>query len=842
MGMQRLEKLLLSGLLAAALFGQAQERAVLLDDVNVTEDRIAKAKEYNAPERTIDVLHTDLELQLDWSKHAIRGEADIYLKPYFYAIDSATLDAKGFKLHEVVRLDGAVKKPLEYRYDGMQLHIALDRNFKKDEIIHLYIKYTALPDSLKVEGGRAITDAKGFYFIDSSATRMQQFWTQGEPESNSAWFPTVDKPYEKITHRIGITVAHDWITLSNGEMEFRTDNGDGTRTDYWRMEQPHAPYLVMLAGGKFDTVGTRWQDKPVRYFVEPEWKSAAQRIFGNTPSMITYFSGKLGVDYPWPKYDQIVVRDYVSGAMENTTATVHGDFVYTTPRGFADDPNEDVIAHELFHQWFGDLVTCEDWGQLPLNESFATYGEIIWKEWKYGPDVAMWALRNDLNAYLNEFRYGKAEKMIRENVANPLDMFDSHSYAKGSRILHMLRYTVGDDAFFASLNRYLTEYAYQTAEITDLRKAFEKTTGRDLRWFFDQWFMNAGHPQLTVTSTFDRDAGLARLRVVQNQDLTSFPVYRLPVKVRVYSTLGVQDHWIEVNEQEQEFTFPLAAAPYLVKFDADNYLLAEITVEQSDKEWLHQLGKSTLPLDRYMAAEKLLQTRNANLRSTIAGIAMDDKFWATRLLGLRSAEEWDENGKKKLESTVEKLLEDENHQVRAMAIYVWSKIYKKEDMKRYRKNLEVVSYQVNKAAIQAIARFNANEVLQFAQDSIDAAYGEWKMTSYSIIAQYGSPQQITETDAQVAQNAGWDAIYWYSYLGSNYKRGGDAGRLMIDLLAAKAKDKTARVQQYYAYRFLLENNQELEEELKTASPEAAKNLKEMHDYAQQIIDEIKAAQ
>lgn len=840
--MQRLEKLILAGVLFVGFLAKAQENQIILEEIDIVAPKVASAKTYSAPDITIDVLHTDLELQLNWQKHAIEGKADIYLKPYFYAIDTAVLDAKGFHIHDVARFDGAVKKQLAYTYNGKQIRIGLDKHVKKDEVIHLFIAYTALPDSLEREGGRAITDAKGFYFIDSSATRMQQFWTQGEPESNSAWFPTVDKPHEKMTHRIGITVKNDWLTLSNGELEFRTDNGDGTRTDYWRMTQPHAPYLVMLGGGKFDTVGTRWQDKPVRYFVEPEWKSAAQRIFGNTPSMITYFSGKLGVPYPWPKYDQIVVRDYVSGAMENTTATVHGDFLYTTPRAFADDTHEDVIAHELFHQWFGDLVTCEDWGQLPLNESFATYGEIIWKEWKYGPDEATWALRNDLRAYLNEFRYGKAEKMIRENVTDPLEMFDSHSYAKGSRILHMLRHTVGDDAFFASLQRYLTDNAYQAAEISDLRKAFEKTTGRDLRWFFDQWFMNAGHPQLTITPSWDAEARMAQLKVTQTQDLTRYPVYRLPVKIAVYTQSGKQEHWVEVSAQEQVFSFPLDAAPNLIKFDAENYLLAEITVKQSDKEWLSQLGKSALPLDRFLAAEQLLENRNVNLRSTIAGIAMDDKFWAIRWLGLNSAETWDENGRKKLESTVKKLLADENPRVRAMAIEVWSEIYNKNDVDTYRKNLAYISQQVNEAALLALARFEPEAAVRLAQDSLSANGGTWQDAALITIARHGNVEQLMQTDAFAMQEGGITAIYWYAYLGSYFVRGGAAGMAMVDLLAERARDASAGNVQYYAYRFLVENTDRIPEVTPSASPEAAKNRKAIRDYAQQKVDALKAAQ
>ncbi len=837
--MQRLEKLLLSGFLFCSILLFGQDEPIMLGEVEVAQDSILKAATYNTTPRTVDVLHMDLELALDWSRHALLGTADLYLKPYFYDLDSVTLDAKGFKWHRVAVVNGGLKEDAPYTYDGQLITITLDKNYKRDETIHLYFDYTALPDSLDSKGGRAIREAKGFYFIDSSATRMQQFWTQGEPESNSAWFPTIDKPYEKITHRIGLTVDSTWMTLSNGELEFRTDNGDGTRTDYWLMDQPHAPYLVMLGGGKFDTVGTRWNNKPVRYFVEPEWADDAERIFGNTPSMMTFFSGKLGVEFPWQKYDQIVVRDYVSGAMENTTATVHGDFLYTDARAFADDPNEDVIAHELFHQWFGDLVTCESWGQLPLNESFATYGEVIWKEWKYGPDEGELHSYYDLLSYLNEFNYGKAVKMIRPDFESPLEMFDRHSYAKGSRILRMLRHIVGDEAFFASLKKYLTDNAYQAAEISDLRKAFEETTGQDLQWFFDQWFHEAGHPQLKVDYAFDKSTWTATVNVAQTQDLSRFPVYRLPVTIAVYTRKEVLEFPVMINAQKQTFTFELPREPRHIKLDAENYLLAEVEVDANDAHWLSQLGNSEQALDRYLAAEKLLETTNPNLLSTVAGIAMDDKFWTVRLAGIESADDWDEAGKKKLESTVKNLLDDQKPAVRAEAIRVWSEIYGKKDEALYKKNLDFISYEVNGEALSAWARVNKAAALQFTSDSMQTGGGSWAEYCMPIVAEHGSKVQLLETDSLMVAKGGYAAMYWYYYLGAHFKRGGDEGEYIVDLMVNRAKSTKSGSLQYYAYRFLLENTEALEAEIESDSPEEAEQYKAIAKYARQQLDKLK---
>jgi aminopeptidase N len=836
--MQRFKKLLLSGFLCSTLVGAAQKNVVVLQDVTITENRVAQAPTYTTENRTLDVLHIDLELHLDWQKHALLGKADIFLKPYFYPIDTAVLDAKGFKIHEVALVDGGLKKPLVYRNDGLQLHIALGKTATREDVLHLFIDYTALPDSLEIKGGAAIRDAKGFYFIDSAEGKMQQFWTQGEPESNSSWLPCVDKPYEKMTHRIGLTVPSDWLTLGNGALEFRTRNGDGTHTDYWKMDQPHAPYLIMLAGGKFDTLGTQWQGKPVRYFVEPQWKSSAERIFGNTPEMLSFFSQMLGVTYPWHKYDQIVVRDYVSGAMENTTATVHGEFLYTTPRGYADETFEDVISHELFHQWFGDLVTCESWAQLPLNESFATYGEVLWKQYKYGDDDADFHRLADLNAYLNEFAWGKAEKMIRLDYTLPLEMFDSHSYAKGGRILHMLRAVVGDEAFFAALKKYLTDYAYKTAEIENLRQAFEETTGQDLRWFFDQWFYQPGHPQLTIKPGFNREKWVATLTVTQTQDLTLYPIYKLPVAIDVYTRAGKKRHAVEVNAQTQTFEFAVDTEPKLIKFDARNELLAEIKVEQTDANWLNQLGNNKQALDRYLAAKHLLGTRKATILTTVASIALDDTYHKVRLLALQSADGWDEAGKKKLEGKVEKLLEDPNPHVRAAAITVWSEIYKKKDEKLYSKNLDYISLAVNEAALYALASVNPAKAMAFVNDSMYAPASLWAEICLPTLLDFGTTADIKRADAVMQQKGGEAALEWYYSLANSFYRGGEAGRTMVDILVTRAEKEPGTPPSYYAYAFLKDGIYEAEARAETAATEEGKEVEEIAKYARQKLDVI----
>jgi len=340
-----------------------------------------------------DIVHTRLEVSFDWEHARLNGKEILTAKQHFYTSDSLILDAKGMDILSVEMNN----KKLAYTYnDSLHLRIQLDRKYTRDEKFNVTIQYVSKPDERKVGGSAAITSDKGLYFINPKGedkTKMPQIWTQGETEANSVWFPTVDAPNAKSTEEILMTVQDKYMTLANGKLISSKKNADGTRTDHWKQDLPHAPYLFMMAVGEFKTVKDSYTRKDgskmeVNYIVEPAYEKDAKAIFGETPEMIRFFSEKLGLEYPWDKYSQIVVRDYVSGAMENTGAVIFGDYVYKTKRELIDGNDESTIAHELFHHWFGDLVTCESWANLPLNESFANYSQYLWDEYEYGVDEA----------------------------------------------------------------------------------------------------------------------------------------------------------------------------------------------------------------------------------------------------------------------------------------------------------------------------------------------------------------------------------------------------------------------------------------------------------------------
>ena len=269
------------------------------------------------------------------------------------------------------------------------------------------------------------------------------------------------------------------------------------RADRWVLTEPHAPYLFMIAVGEFAVTRDTAGGVPLSYYVEPSYEEHAEYIFGNSAEMLSFFSEILNYPYPWDKYAQMVVRECVSGAMENTTAVVFYDYVQREKGDIIDDNNEAIIAHELFHHWFGDFVTCESWANLVLNEGFATYGEYLWQEYKYGKSAAELTWLEEFQSYLNQAR-DTIHPLFYSNYLKDDDVFDQHSYNKGGLVLHMLRNYTGDDMFFKGLNNFLTKHAYQSVEIADLRLAFEEITGEDLIWFFDQWYFQAGHPIVEV--------------------------------------------------------------------------------------------------------------------------------------------------------------------------------------------------------------------------------------------------------------------------------------------------------------------------------------------------------
>lgn len=699
-----------------------------------------------------DLVHTKLDVRFDYTKSHMYGKEWLTLKPHFYPTDSVTLDAKGMDIKKVALVTAKGMTDLKYQYNNEQIQIKLGKTFKGEEKYTLYFEYTSKPDELEASGSAAITDAKGLYFINprgEEKDKPTQIWTQGETESNSAWMITIDKPNQKSTEEIYMTVPDKYVTLSNGLLMSQKKNTDGTRTDYWKMDQPHAPYLFFMGVGDFAIVKDTYKGKEVNYYVEKKYQPYAKGIFGNTPEMMGFFSRILGVEFPWVKYSQIVGRDYVSGAMENTTATLHQESAYQNARELSDGNEwEETIAHELFHQWFGDLVTAESWSNLTVNESFANYSEYLWDEYKYGKDFADAHHFDDMQGYLMS-NSGKKD-LVRFYYKDKEDMFDAVSYNKGGCILNMLRNTVGDSAFFKSLNNYLLTNKFKAGEAHQLRLAFEETTGKDLNWFWNQWYYGSGHPKLKINYDFDSSKNIATVYVSQTQK--SNQPFILPMAIDVYEN-GVKNRHQEIMTSFADtFQYKVSGLPEWISVDGDRMLLAERTESKSAANYQAQWKYGKNYIDRKEAIDYFAKN---NMPELMQGLS--DKFFKIRILTLQKMATSSLLDDAQTLAKVEQIaVSDPNRKARAAALNLLSKKSDEKYLPIFEKALNDSSYNVAGAAFKGIVSIKPERAYNMAKQFYADAKGslgeevskyllkEGKEEDFKIISNYYDDQPMSQ--------------------------------------------------------------------------------------------------
>lgn len=670
--------------------------------------------------KTTELKHTKLKVNFDYQKEQMNGEAWISASPYFYPSDSLVLNAKAMLIHEVALDRNGSKTPLKYNYSKDILNINLDKTYNRNQDYTVYIKYTARPNEVEQQGSAAITDAKGLYFINARGTdpdKPTQIWTQGETESSSVWFPTIDKPNMKTTQEIYMTVPDKYVTLSNGVLKSSTKETNGLRTDHWVLDKKHAPYLFFMGVGDYAVVKDKWRNIPVDYYVEKEYEPVAKQIFGNTPEMLEFFSKILNYDYPWNKYHQITARDYVSGAMENTTAVLHTDMAQQKAGALIDENIwEDVIAHEAFHHWFGNIVTTESWSNLTVNESFANYSEYLWNEHKYGKDYADYGLKKALDSYFRDPSLVSRD-LVRYDYHSREDMFDAVSYNKGGGILHMLRKYLGDEAFFGALNYYLKQNEYGTGEAHQLRLAFEKVSGKDLNWFFNQWFFGKGHPKVGYTTRFEPVKKQVIVSIGQHQIGDYF---EFPLAIDIYENGKPVRKNVWVNAQSKnEFSFPVSKAPDLVNINADGILVGEIIENKSPEQYFVQYQNSKEYLSRFKAVEDAAKnnTNPSSLKTLVA--ALKDSNFRIRIDALKGLDLSRADHAKAALAEVEKMASaDTKTLVQGAAIGALAKTKDRKYIPLYEKGMEALSNAVKGHSLSALAQMDPPKVVSLI-DKVD---------------------------------------------------------------------------------------------------------------------------
>ncbi|HEY6083282.1 MAG TPA: M1 family metallopeptidase, partial [Chitinophagaceae bacterium] len=661
------------------------------------------------------------------------------------------------------------RSPLRYEYDGMQLRIRLGKTYTRNQKYTLYIEYISKPDEYAAKnpgGSAAITEDKGLYFINPDGKdpyKPTEVWTQGETEANSVWFPTIDKPDQKTMEQISMTVPGKFTTLSNGRLISRKKNADGSRTDTWKMEHPNSPYLFMMAAGPFTIVKDHWKNIPVDYYVEKEYAPYAKAIFGRTPAMIEFYSTLLGVPYQWSKYDQVVARDYVSGAMENTTATLHGEFLYKTNRQLLDDDyrNESVIAHELFHHWFGDLVTCESWSNITLNESFADFSEMLWAEHAYGRDQAD---QHSYQAMQEYFRYaagGSDHPLVDFYYKDKEDVFDAVSYQKGGRVLNMLRNYVGNEAFFKSLQYYLEQHKFHPAEAQELRLAFEHITGRDLNWFWNQWYYGEGYPKLDIRYDYDDAAHSVKVIVKQTQD---GKIFKLPFTIDIYSGGQKTRHQVMMMDRADTFTYHYSMKPDLVNVDGDKVLLAQKDDHKTLDNYIYQFYHAPLYMDRREAiiACAKEQTRNDSAQKVMIA-ALKDNFYGLRSLAIQQLSLSHDAEKSAAIPVLRGMAEnDPKSSVRAnalKALIAFSPGSATDDL--IYAGLKDSSYLVEATALAGLNKYHPGEAYTHAKSLEKSALSPLTATICDVLAKKGDPADFPYVALNFEKNGSFDK---FSYI------------------------------------------------------------------------------
>jgi aminopeptidase N len=684
--------------------------------------------------RINDLVHTKLDVKFDFAKSYLYGKAWITLKPHFYNTDSLLLDAKGMDIKEVSIMNGTSKSKLKYDYDGMQLRITLDKMYKGGENYTVFIDYTSKPNELTVKGSAAITDAKGLYFINPKGeekNKPTQIWTQGETEANSVWMPTIDKPNQKTTDEIYMTVPAKCVTLSNGLLKSQKINADGTRTDYWKMDLPHAPYLFFMGVGDFAIIKDSYKGKEVSYYVEKEQAPYARGVFGQTPEMMKFFSEKLGVEYPWQKYSQIVGRDYVSGAMENTTTTLHQESAYQNARELVDGIAwEGTIAHELFHHWFGDLVTAESWSHITVNESMADYSQTLWMEYKHGKDAGDAENLQGLQAYLSNPNESK-KNLVRFHYADKEDVFDLVSYQKGGRVHHMLRNYVGDEAYFKSLNNYLTTNKFKPGEAGQMRLAFEEVTGKDMNWFWNQWFYGNGHPVVKIDYNYETP-GKAMVIIEQTQKTDK--IFRLPIAIDVYTGANKKRYTVWVENKIDTFSFNCSQKPDLINVDADKVMLWVKTDNKTAENYVHQIKFAPNFLDRKEALDYFAKKNMPELAN-----GLTDRFASLRRGSIAKLEKSKIAEDAKVIEGIEKIANtDTDRRTKAAAIGYLAKTSNAKYKSLYEKNINDSSYSVAGAALEGLVGLEPARAYELAKKYSNDARGDLGEIVNEVIMKEGS--------------------------------------------------------------------------------------------------------
>lgn len=566
--------------------------------------------------------HIRAEIFPDFIKKEFSANEDIYLEAIYGDINEIDIDAVGIKIEEIKFNDGIQK----YSYDGEKLNIKLSRQIKKGEKFKITIKYKSSP-------------TRGLYFIapdEFYPNKPFQIWTQGEDEDTRFWLPSYDFPNERTTTELIVTVPKNYYVISNGKLISKKESNSNI-TFHYLEDFPHPIYLTSIAAGEFFVYEDEIDGLKIEYAVPKYLKNDFQRTFINTPDMIKHFSRLLNFKYPYNKYSQVVVNDFVVGGMENINATTLTEYTIHDDRAHNDYMSEGLVAHELSHQWFGDYVTCRDWSHAWLNEGFATYMTAVYLDHFLGYDDFLYQLYQDEISYKKEDSQNYRRPIVTNVYKYPSELFDRHLYEKASRVIHMLRDEMGDEQFWSFINTYLKENGGKSIDTYDFIKTLQKVTGKSWEQFFDQWIFHAGHPEFNVTYSFDK--GLVKLKfeqVQKGQDtLETFNV-KMDIAFYVNGTRMIKT--IRICDRIEQFTFEMDE-PEAISIDPDNVILKDIKFERKKNMLIRQLELGKGIMEKIDAISQLKKLPDKEVIEKLKNVVIENNYYGVKIEALNALEE-----------------------------------------------------------------------------------------------------------------------------------------------------------------------------------------------------------
>jgi aminopeptidase N len=570
--------------------------------------------------RDFHTEHIRIELKLDFQAKRIDGRCVLVVSSLRRGVERAVLDAREMEVRNV-SVNG---KQVEFGYDGERLSVPV--RWGEDGRAEISVEYGAAP-------------RQGVYFVgpdEKHPEKEMQAWTQGEAEFSSYWYPCYDYPNDKGTSEMVVTVPKGFVVVSNGRLVSKSDGPEG-ETFHWREDTPHSTYLNSFVAGKFGVIEEEHEGILLQYYFPESKRADVRRYFGETPRMLDVFAELTGLRYPYSKYSQATVEDFIYGGMENISATTLATTYYPDERSEEDfsvsysavgTTATSLVAHELAHQWFGDWVTCSDWPHAWLNEAFATYFQALYYERTRGVDTFRWNMALKAEDFFEEEEKRYRRPIVERNYVYPDDLFDAATYEKGAWMIHQLRYLVGDELFFRGVAEYLKRFARSNADTHDFRKVMESVSGLSLEEFFEQSFHRAGYPEFEVSYSWEEASSTATLRVrqVQMRDGQT-PLFSLPCDIVFYTGKGRLKKRVSVSAAEHSFSFELDSRPRIVEFDPEGWILKKLSFPKGLELLVNQLRESVDSSSRALAARELGRLRNAVVIPHLVEAARADSFW-----------------------------------------------------------------------------------------------------------------------------------------------------------------------------------------------------------------------